>query len=130
MQSNLEIMMSENVIQTDLGFLTVDGRIVHIQYNEWHKLSVKIKAYDKTIFDVVFHNVIAYSFDYISHDIKYRTDETHIVENSEWLNRQKQRFLNNYPGDDVSELVHYKLCFNMDDEELNIICNRNIDVSY
>ena len=113
----------------NLGFSTADSEIVSIHNIDWHKIELKIIDWKEQKLKIIFNDVLAYSFQYFQTS-DYRNDTIYIVNNSQWLQEQVKYFLDNYPNEVIDHIRHYKLCFNVDDQELNIICSTDIKIEY
>jgi len=115
------------ITKVDLGFSTADAEIKSILNLKWHELVLNLIDWNDNFLKITFKNVIAYSFQY-KQSKDYKGDMIYIVEDSEWLSEQLVYFNSDYSTDDTCDIVHLKLCFNVDNEELNIICHRDVTI--
>ena len=110
------------------GFRIADSELLTGASTKVHTLRLSIREDDSQVIEILFKNVLAYKFQYGSAPNR-RNDETYIVQNSNWLTEQIKLFKQNYPSDDTMSLVHYKFCFNSDNEELDVICDKDLTIT-
>jgi len=128
--------MENTYEEIDLGFSTADAEIESINYYKG-QFELKIIDWQERRLKIKFNDVLAYSLQFMSYEIKfdektsrymrysdYDNDTIYNVKDSKWLAKQIEMCTNPYYSTEKTEhLKHYKLCFNMNDEELDIICS-------
>lgn len=137
--SNFEKETYEKIF--DWGFSIADADFVSIICPEYGKLVLSIIDWQEKKIEITFVDVLAFNFQHIPYkyiqqsnnkiaECDYGNDSIYKVNNSFWLKEQIELFKENDPQAIVNDENHYKLCFNFMEQELNIICSKNVIVKY